>query len=643
MTPTRRNGTGWRTWLCLGCLTCAALTAGPARGADELAAAGAHPADLQPGRASASGAARTLNWPTLAVATAGVAQGQDRGIQRLDAQQLAALDDKLPQLYARLAPSVVRLLNPGLVDERYGYAKGTTGGSGVIVSPAGEILTCGHGGFAPRSKVLVELADGRKVNATSLGRVKEPKNADKYYGVADFGMAVLDDKGPWPAAALGGPTGLERGELCFALGYPHVHKPGQPPLLRLGRVLAVQPHGMIRTTCRALWGDSGGPLFDLDGRVLGVLADGLPLDRVGSLYASVERFPKLRERLLAGEEIDLEKDLPQRPQWPKEQPGAWEPTAPLRRSLSQAHQSTVEIVSNGKVIALGLVVHPDGLVLTKRSELSGPGGPRRLACRLADGRLVQPRPLAEARAHDLTLLQLPAQGLPVATWAKGPPAVGQLLASLGPAPQPLHYGVVGALHVKNPATRGYLLIGGKPAPEGSTGMAFTKLLPSHLAIDEDLRRSLQAGDLITHLDDVPTPSAEEFARVRDQRTQAAHALPGDWLKLTVERKGKTQQVYLPLIDSPVQLWGRSRFLTEGIPSSARSLLGPCECWNLRMNGFPEVFSHDGAIYSNRCGGPVVDRSGHVIGINTARADPLQTFAIPGAVVQQVIAQLKAAP
>lgn len=564
--------------------------------------------------------------------------------KQLAPNQLASVEDQLQKVYARVAPSVVRILNPNLVDERYGNAKGTTGSSAVIISPGGEILTCGHSGRAPKSKVMVELADGRKIKATVLGRVKQPKDTEKYYGVADFSMLVLDEKGPWPAAAMGRAGGLDRGKLCLALGYPHVHKPGQTPLLRLGQVLAAQPQGMIRTTCRTIWGDSGGPLFDLDGRVLGICADGLPLTEAGSLYAPVEAFAKLRGRLLAGEEIDLDPDLPKRSEWQKEKWGAWEPTAEVSKFLSRAHRSTVEIISDGKTIALAMIVDQDGLLLTKRSDLLGPAGPRRLACRLADGRLLVPRRLAESREHDLALLKLPAKGLPVPQWSKpGQPTVGQLVASLGPTSQTLHCGVVGALRVKNPVTRGFLPVTGQPAPNGAVGMAFASLLPSHLTIDEDLRGCLKAGDLITHLDDLPTPSAEDFARIRDQRLQAAELRPGDWLKLTVVRGGKTRHVFLPVLDSPIQITGRARHAAQGILSSAKSLLGPCECWSLRMNGFPDVFCHDGAIDSNRCGGPVVNGSGEVIGINIARADPVQTFAIPGDVVQQVIAKLKAEP
>jgi S1-C subfamily serine protease len=441
---------------------------------------------------------------------------------------------------------------------------------------------------------------------------------------------------------LGHPSDLAKNDLCFLLGHPHVHKHGQPPLLRLGRALSPHPRGEIRTTCRAVWGDSGAPLFDLEGRVLGVTAQLLPLEMAGTVHSSVDGFRKVRARLRAGEEVEFDKGLPRQPEWKKDEWGAWGPSNELRKTLSAAQRSTVEILSDGKVLALGLIVDRDGLVLTKRTELSGPGGPRQLTCRLANGRRLRPQVLAASREHDLALLKVPAKGLRAVAWGKPVQLrVGQLIASLGPGAGPLHYGVVGALKVKNPATKGYLLISVKPAPRGSPGVVFTRFLPSGLPIDEELRGWLRAGDLITHLNGVSTASAEELVRARDKCTRAADVLAGEWLELTARREGKALKVYLPLLDSPVQVFQRSKVPMIGFPGGAKSALGKCACWNARMNGFPNVFSHDGAIAHDRCGGPVVDRSGQVIGINIARADPVQTFAIPSDVVQKVVAELKA--
>jgi serine protease Do len=247
-------------------------------------------------------------------------------------------------------------------------------------------------------------------------------------------------------------------------------------------------------------------------------------------------------------------------------------------------------------------------------------------CRLADGAKLDSQVMAESREHDLALLKVSATRLPVVRWGKSNKLrIGQLVASVGTGPQPLHCGVVSALSVKNPGIKGSLPISVEPAPKERRGVIFTGLLPKQpLRLEiEEARGLLKAGDLITHLDDVPTPSLDEFERVRDQRCQSPDSPAGEWIKLTVERGGKSIRVFLPLVEGPVPLvavWRQAR-------------------WNVRRNGFPDVFCHDGGIPYDRCGGPVVDRFGQVIGINIARADPMQTFAIPSEVLQKVIAEL----
>jgi serine protease Do len=538
------------------------------------------------------------------------------GIQRLDAGQSAELEAKLQKLYGRLAPSVVRIVNP---------RRAEGGFSGVIVSPAGEILTCAHHHLPPKTKVVVELADGRKVQGTILGSVEQTAGGASRYPAADVGMVALDDKRDWPAATLGRSGMMKAGDFCLALGQPNVHQAGQPPLLRLGRILAPNPLGRIRTTCRIQPGDSGGPLFDLSGRVLGVHQAMESLKRGITLHSPIEGFLKVRDRLRAGERVVFEKELPEQTERRKEPWGAWEPTAAFSRSLGAAHKSTVEVLGDGKVIALGVIVDEAGWILTKRTELWGPGGQRRLVCRLAGGARLAATVMGQSREHDLALLKVPATGLPAVRWGKsGGLRVGQLIASLGTGPEPLHCGAVGALHTRNPGSKGYLPIRVGAAAEGVRGAVFTGFLPAHRQVDE-ARTLLKPGDLISHLDDLPTTSEADFARVRDRRTAAADALAGEWMKLTVQRGGKSRQVFLPLTDGAV--------LFPTVWTAAR--------WNVRRSGFPNVFCHDGGIAADRCGGPVVDRSGQVIGINIARPDPMRTFAIPSDVVQTEIAELKA--
>jgi S1-C subfamily serine protease len=220
---------------------------------------------------------------------------------------------------------------------------------------------------------------------------------------------------------------------------------------------------------------------------------------------------------------------------------------------------------------------------------------------------------------------VPDTGLPAVRFGKARPlSVGQLVVSFGVGPHPLYHGVIGALHVKNSGTTAYLPVRCKAAPEGMHGVTFASFLPAHRQIDET-RGLLKAGDLITHLDGIPTPSMDEFVRVGNKRTAALGAIAGEWVKLSIQRDGKKACVYLPLVDG-----------TTSVPA-----VWKLARWNVRRSGFPEVFSHDSGVPHDLCGGPVVDRFGAVLGVNIARASTMETYAIPGDAVQTVIAELSA--
>jgi serine protease Do len=532
-------------------------------------------------------------------------------LRRLDDKEAAALGQSLEQLNARLAPSVVRFFNP----KRDG-----NGFSGVIISRSGQVLTCAHHHLPPRTKIAVELADGRKVNGTILGSIKQKDGAVSTYHAADIGLIQLNGESDWPSVELGRGADLRPGDLCLGLGYPNVHEVGQLPLLRLGRNLTPLACGMMRTTCRIHPGDSGGPLFDLAGRVVGVHTSMESLKEGINWHSPVENFLTARDRLSKGEDVECEKDLSAKWQQRTDHGGAWAAADELRDTLRAVSASVVEVLSDGKTIALGLIVDADGCVLTKRSELMGPRGPRPIVCRLKNGAQLEARKMAESREHDLALLKVTAKNLPAVRWAKsGPLRAGQLVVSLGPGPEPLSYGVVAAARVKSPGGKGELPISVKSAPADAGGVAFVELRPKRLDLDE-VQGSFQAGDLITHLGDIPTPSVAAFDNARD----ALIALEGEWIKLAVMREKKPFDVFVPLIGGPLPIpipWRDAR-------------------WNMRHNGFPEVFCHDGAVAFDRCGGPVVNRQGEVIGINIARADPIRSFAIPSDVAQQVIAELR---
>jgi S1-C subfamily serine protease len=313
--------------------------------------------------------------------------------------------------------------------------------------------------------------------------------------------------------------------------------------------------------------------------------------------------------------------------WQKDPWGNWEPTPDHGRVLAASHASTVEVLGDDKVRALGVAVGK-GWVLTKRSELIGPSGPYRLSCRLANGERINGTIAAASRDHDLALLKVPGATIPALRWGKSAGLrAGHLVASVGPGTQPMCYGIVGAVRVANPDARGYLPIKVAPPADGSKALVFQGLVPAHLQVD-NTRDLLKPGDRITGIDGNPPAPAEEFARRRDDRAMGHGGPAGEWVKLTVRRGDTTFQVFLPLVDGPT--------LFPGVWRDAR--------WNLRRSGFPSVFCHDGGVAHDLCGGPVVDRSGTVIGLNIARVNQVQTIAIPsdtvGAVLQDLLHQAR---
>jgi serine protease Do len=136
---------------------------------------------------------------------------------------------------------------------------GGSSGSGVIVRADGYVLTAGHVSAEPGRDVTLIFSDGRRVKGKTLGANHGP----------DSGLIKITEEGPWPFAEMGRSTDLKPGQWCVALGHPGGYKTGRTPVVRFGRVLEITDR-FIQTDCALVGGDSGGPLFDMHGRVIGI-------------------------------------------------------------------------------------------------------------------------------------------------------------------------------------------------------------------------------------------------------------------------------------------------------------------------------------------------------------------------------------
>lgn len=83
-------------------------------------------------------------------------------------------------------------------------------------------------------------------------------------------MVQITDKGKYPFVEVGESKGLKQNDWCVALGHAGGFQADRSPPVRLGRVLENNPKVFLTTDSALIGGDSGGPLFDLEGKVIGI-------------------------------------------------------------------------------------------------------------------------------------------------------------------------------------------------------------------------------------------------------------------------------------------------------------------------------------------------------------------------------------
>ncbi|MBJ07303.1 MAG: hypothetical protein CMO40_09350 [Verrucomicrobiaceae bacterium] len=163
--------------------------------------------------------------------------------------QLRALQKKVEQVAEKGLPATVSLFSE----------KNESSGSGVIISREGLVLTAGHV-VEGLEEVTVVFPDGKQARGRVLG-----SNRSK-----DAAMVKLVDGTPWPFVELGDSKLVKVGDFVVSLGHAGGYDAVRTPPVRFGRVVALNPLGFIGTDCTLIGGDSGGPLFDLEGRVIGI-------------------------------------------------------------------------------------------------------------------------------------------------------------------------------------------------------------------------------------------------------------------------------------------------------------------------------------------------------------------------------------
>jgi S1-C subfamily serine protease len=137
------------------------------------------------------------------------------------------------------------------------YAGNETG-SGSIVSPEGLIITSNH--------VVSDRAGGQPIVAQTAGGEQYQGRVVKVDVRNDLALIQLETQTRFPTVQLADVSGIQPGQEVCAIGSPY----GRPGVLSEGTLSRVRGNGDLQANIRLYPGNSGGPLLNPQGKMIGV-------------------------------------------------------------------------------------------------------------------------------------------------------------------------------------------------------------------------------------------------------------------------------------------------------------------------------------------------------------------------------------
>lgn len=540
------------------------------------------------------------------------------------------IEAKCIELAPKVQPAVVGVFSPSAAAlPRSGPH--LAGASGVVISADGLVLSQFHVSHAqhgdvldfakydkPGEEGLVVFADGAERKARLLGA----SIGD------DLSLLQLCEPGPYPFVEFNAGATVDAGDWVVKLGHPGGYRQDRLAPLRLGRVL-LSTHDLFVTDCPITGGDSGGPFFDLAGRLVGIVnGSGAPnfwIRLFGKktinanawtlpmLVIGAPRVASLVERMKGGEIINHSREVGDalcggvrlRPdQWTQSRnfKKDFEPvTAPLRESV-------VAILNGSVPVALGTVVDEGGLAVVKASVL-----PPRPHCRLPDGRNIEMEIIGVDMAYDLAVVRLPPESVRPVAWSQGAsPPVGRIILPVGPDGRALSVGIISVAlrhleHSQQPSYDLPLRIKADRPP------MFGIANDGEYVIDG--LRGLPKSVGILPGDRLHSVAARRIASDEDVAKAVEGRLSGDVVPVVVVRDGKALSFELPLLPAVKGgSWNRT--------------------W--RCDDFPIALEYSPPVATTECGGPIVDRSGRVVGVTVGQTTDACGWAIPADEVRLIV-------
>jgi len=284
--------------------------------------------------------------------------------------------------------------------------------------------------------------------------------------------------------------------------------------------------------------------------------------------------------------------------------------------VAEANRSVVEVCVNERAMVLGTVVGKD-LVVTKMSELTLSSSKDNESVELSIDQGEETWPCVQIgvdRAADIALLRVTDAELTPVRWRqKEEPVPGSFLASVDGSDAPFGVGILAAASYVHTVPRAFL---GIRFANPNGGTAEIEDTVEHGAAEA---AGILGGDVVVKFGEAEIGDTDSLRAAIRART------PGDKVSVTLKRGEETVTVEVVLGTN-----------TSPMRSDQESVWG--ELSDVR-SGFQRVLQHDTVLKPEDCGGPIVDLTGAVVGVNVARAGRIETLALPAADVRALVAKL----
>lgn len=285
---------------------------------------------------------------------------------------------------------------------------------------------------------------------------------------------------------------------------------------------------------------------------------------------------------------------------------------PVRARLQEL---SAVFFSGHDVVMYGVILSPDGYIATKASEFDDY---QKLVIRVGSIKYNHFKVIGTDEGTDIAVVKVDAADLnapgPVSTEAP----MGTLVVSNGSTTRSARRPQLGVISANR-----------RPIPNGDTGYLGV-IFDTPCSIQEVVKDGPAAkagamnGDKILAVDGTPVTTLEAIFPILSKKKI------GEQVTLKVKRKEKK-------ITYAITLTSRRKVLGENMPKDSNDLISGG--FSRRRDDFPMVLQHDTPSRFTLMGGPLLNLKGELIGMNIARVNRAENYALPINMVQESVQRI----